>query len=376
MPIATPPDAPDPVVGPLGEPLVDVTRIAVLRGGNIGDLLFALPAIDALKAKYPESHLTLLCRPAHAALLAGRPSSVDETVILPVAEGVRGEPGVEPDEDEIERFFTAMRERRFDLAVQIHGGGTFSNPFLQRLGARTTIGLQTPDAAALDRVVPYRYYQHEVLRALEVAGLVGAPVATLEPRIAVTEEDRRRATELLGLGEGKLLAVHPGATDPRRRWPAERFGEVAARATAEGVQVVVVCDSGDADLAAAVVAAATAAGAPDGSVISTAGAGDLGQLVGTLAQATAFVGNDSGPRHLAQAVGCPTVGIYWVGNLINAGPLGRSRHSVHLGWTVVCPVCGIDVTQVGWTAERCEHDPSFVADVQVDAVWADVRSFL
>jgi ADP-heptose:LPS heptosyltransferase len=365
-----------PAVGPLGPPLDGVRRIAVLRGGNIGDLLFALPAVDALKARYPDAHITLLCRPPHAALLADRPSSVDETVVLPIAEGVRGEPGQEPDEESVERFLADMQARSFDLAVQIHGGGKFSNPFLRRLGATTAIGLRTPDAEELDRTVPYRYYQHEVLRALEVVGLVDAPIVALEPQVAVTGQDRRRAIELLGSGEGEMLAIHPGATDPRRRWPAERFGEIAARAVAEGVRVVVVGDAGDSELAARVVEAAETAGAPAGSVVSLAGAGDLGQLIGTLAQATVLVGNDSGPRHIAQAVGCATVGIYWVGNVINAGPLGRSRHSVHLGWTVNCPECGIDVTQVGWTAERCEHNPSFVADVPVEAVWEDVRSFL
>jgi hypothetical protein len=49
---------------------------------------------------------------------------------------------------------------------------------------------------------------------------------------------------------------------------------------------------------------------------------------------------------------------------------------VQLGWTTHCPVCGADATQVGWTAERCEHDDSFVAGVPVDAVYADVRELV
>lgn len=65
-----------------------------------------------------------------------------------------------------------------------------------------------------------------------------------------------------------------------------------------------------------------------------------------------MVGNDSGPRHLAQAVGTPTVGVYWIGNVINAGAIGRTLHRVHFSWVSQCPVCGVDVTQVGWTAER------------------------
>jgi hypothetical protein len=86
-----------------------------------------------------------------------------------------------------------------------------------------------------------------------------------------------------------------------------------------------------------------------------------------------MVGNDSGPRHLAQAVGTPTVGVYWVGNVINAGALGRTLHRVHLAWVIACPVCGVDVTQVGWTAERCEHEDSLVRQVQPGAVYDDVR---
>src|SRR3954470_22315121 len=289
-------------VGPVGERVEGVERIAVLRAGNIGDLLFALPALDALSACYPDARITLLGTPAAAALLRGRPAPVDEAVVLPVSEGVRSSPGEDPDPEAIDDFVRGMRERRFDLGLQVHGGGRYSNPFLTGLGARVTAGLQTPDADPLDRVVPYRYYQHEVLRALEVAGLVGARPVTLEPVLAVTEDDVRRAQDLLGDGP-PLLALHPSATDPRRRWPAERFGAIAARAARRGLRVAVLGAAGEEQLADEVVAGALASGAPEGSVRSLAGRGDLGQLVGVLATAVALVGNDSGPRHLAQAVG-------------------------------------------------------------------------
>ncbi|BDZ44309.1 glycosyltransferase family 9 protein [Naasia aerilata] len=223
--------------------------------------------------------------------------------------------------------------------------------------------------------MPYRYHQHEVLRSLEVAGLLGARPVTLEPVLTVTDADVRRAQALLGDGP-PIVALHPGATDPRRRWPTERFGEIAARAAERGHRAVVVGSADEAGLGAEVVASARAAGAPEGSVRSFAGEGDLGVLVGTLALSVATVANDSGPRHLAQAVGCPTVSMYWIGNVINAGPLGRSLHRVHLDWRTECPICGIDVTQVGWTAERCEHNPSFVDAIAVDDVWADLEDFL
>jgi hypothetical protein len=89
-----------------------------------------------------------------------------------------------------------------------------------------------------------------------------------------------------------------------------------------------------------------------------------------------MIANDSGPRHLAQAVGAATVGIFWFGNVVNAAPFLRGRHRVHLSFTVRCPVCGVDVTQVGWTAPRCEHDVSFVAEVGVAPVLADARQLM
>jgi ADP-heptose:LPS heptosyltransferase len=270
-----------------------------------------------------------------------------------------------------------MREKRFDLAVQVHGGGGNSNPFLLRLGARFTAGLGTPDAAPLDRVLPYEYYQHEWFRALEVVGLVGAPPVVLEPRILPTKDETAKAGRWARPAGVPLVVVHPGATDPRRRWPVERFGEVAGRVAAAGARVVVVGDSSDVTAAEEIVRAARRA-VPDGDsdadgggrILSVAGSLTLSDLVGLLSAADAFLGNDSGPRHLAQAVGCPTVSIFWVGNVINAAPLGRSRHRVHVSWTIRCPVCGQDCTG---GAERCEHDVSFVADVGAGPVLADVE---
>ena len=85
-----------------------------------------------------------------------------------------------------------MEHEEFDLAVQLHGGGRFSNPFLLRLGARHTVGSRTEDAAPLERTIPYTYYQHEPLRGLEVVGLAGAPPVWLEARLRPLEQARSR----------------------------------------------------------------------------------------------------------------------------------------------------------------------------------------
>ncbi len=339
----------------------------MLRGGGLGDLMFALPAVEALAGAYPDAELTLLGTPGHAALLAGRPSPFADVEVLPVRSGVRD--GVE-DPAATAAFLARMQARRFDLAVQVHGGGGNSNPFLLALGARHTVGLRDVGAPALERTVPYLYYQHEVLRALEVVALAGARAVDLEPRLRRTpaEQAVRRAT-----AEGPpLVVLHPGATDPRRRWPPGSFAAVAGALAADGAEVVVVGDDSEVGLAEELLAAVDPAQA--GRVRSTAGRGSLSDLVELLLRAHVVVANDSGPRHVAAALGVPTVGVYWFGNALNAGALSRGRHRLQLAWTTHCPVCGADVTVVGMP--RCRHDVSFVADVGVEAVLGDARALL
>ncbi|WP_144711924.1 glycosyltransferase family 9 protein [Curtobacterium pusillum] len=357
------------LIGKGGERFDDVREIAVLRGGGLGDLMFAMPALDALAAAYPDARITLLSNPAAPAVLRGRTDAVHAFEELPVVPGVRDAGDGAPTLDDFEDRLAG----RFDLAVQLHGGGRNSNPFLLRLRARHTVGTATEDAEVLERWVRYVYYQHEVVRGLEVVSLAGAAPVTLDPVVRVDDGERAAARERLGV-TGRLVAIHPGATDPRRRWSPDRFAAVARARLEAGDDVVLVGDHSDVPAAAAIVAAV-----PDGlrdRLHDRTGALPLADLPAVLAAADVMVGDDSGPRHLAVAVGTPTVGVFWFGNVVNAGPVDRGRHRVHMSFVTRCPVCGIDVTQVGWTAERCEHDPSYVDEVQPDAVLADVEDLL
>ena len=334
-----------------------VRKIAVLRANGLGDFVFALPALAALRSAYPEAEIVLLGQPWHARFLAGRPSPVDRVVVVPPSRGIYEPAGAAPGPEAHPGFFDAMRRESFDLALQMHGSGRISNPFVLRLGARLTAGLRDAQAPPLDRWVPYVFYQPEVVRYLEVAALVGAAAVGLEPRLAVTEADLAESRRLVP-GDGRPLAVlHPGATDPRRRWPPERFAAVGDVLAAAGARVVVTGTAAEADLVRAVTAAMAR------EAVDAAGRLSLGGLAGLLARCAVVVANDTGPLHLALAVGAAAVGVYWCGNVITAAPPTRWRHRPVISWRLACPACGLDCTRA-----RCGHRDSFVADVPVAEV--------
>lgn len=347
---------------PSGPLVAGVDRIAVLRANGLGDFVVALPALAALRAAYPHAEITYLGATWHPALLTGRPGPWDRVLVVPPYPGVHDGDGASRDSAQVRAFFADQQHEHYDLAIQLHGGGGNSNPFVSALGARVTAGSRDVAAPPLDRTIPYAYYQHEVHRFLEVAGLVGAVPVELEPRLAVTEADRAAAAEALLPATGPLVGLAPGASDPRRRWPPESFAGVAQELADRGARVVLVGQGPDDERAAARIAARMTA-----PPLDLVGQLSLSALTGVLARCRVVVGNDSGPRHLAAAVGTATVGVYWCGNVINAGPLTRTRHRVGVSFRSACPECGADQGR-----GRCPHDPSFVADVPVEEIVAPV----
>jgi ADP-heptose:LPS heptosyltransferase len=344
----------------------DVHKLAVLRANAIGDYLVSLPALEALGAAYPAAELVLLGADWHAGFLAGRPGPVDRCVVVPPTAGIRDDQRPAPAVAEA-AFLARMRGERFDLAVQLHGGGRHSNPLVGRLGARVTAGSQAADAPALDRTVPYTAHQHEIHRFVEVAGLVGAPPVTLEPRLQVTAADRAQAAAALRGDDRPLVVLHPGANDPRRRWPVERLAVVASELARKGARLAVVGTAADRGLVDRLLAGLA------GDAADLTGRLGLGGLAGLLERATLLVGNDSGPRHLAAAVGTATVAIYWGINLASHGPLYRARHRTPTSWRLVCRVCGTNGLD---TNCRPSHQASFVDDVTIDEVLADALDLL
>jgi ADP-heptose:LPS heptosyltransferase len=339
-----------------------IRKIAVLRANAIGDFIFALPALESLRAAYADAEIVLLGQPWHKRFLEGRPGPIDRVVVIPRKKGVREDretAGKEDPPERLEQFYGEMRTERFDLALQMHGGGRNSNPFLLQIGARITAGSATPDAPRLDRTLPYIYWQHEIARLLEVVGLVGARPVTLEPRLALTQADMVESYGVVPETPDPLVVMHPGVGDTWRQWPPEKFAAVGDALVPCGARVLLTGAGFEAPITQAVAARM------DCLAEDLSGKLSIGGLAALLSRCRVVVSNDSGPLHIAAAVGAPTVGIYWAGNALNAGTLFRARSRPHLSWRMECPECGRNTIY-----DPCAHRHSFVDLVTAEEVTA------
>lgn len=338
-------------------PLPGVRKIAVLNPSAVGDFIATLPALHALKAAYPHAHIVYVGKQWLAELLQDRPGPIDQVALIPPVPGVGAPAGMQADQDRIEAFLHAMRAQCFDLALQMYGGGRYSNPFIKRFGARITAGLQAPDAEPLDRCLPFVYLQNNRLRMLEVAALVGANRLRLGQELALIARDRAEAERIAPPAAQPLVLLHPGASDARRRWPPASFAAVGDALAEQGACVAVNGVESEADIVRGVTQAMRR------PALDLSGRLSLSGLCGLLERAALLVSNDSGPLHMALAIGTPCVGVYWLTNLYVGGPLVQRGHRAALSLQVRCPVCGEENV-----ATRCAHDVSFVAGVSAEQV--------
>ncbi|RPJ51920.1 MAG: glycosyltransferase family 9 protein [Chloroflexi bacterium] len=352
-----------------------VNKIAVLRATALGDMIFALPALKALHCAYPQAEIVYLGRDWHAGFLPGRLPGVKRVVAVPpvkcieqLAQGLVIDPAAEAD------FFGRMQAENFDLALQMHGAGEFSNPFVLKLGARFSAGLRSPKAPPLDRWIPFGYYQNEVIRLLEVAALAGANTVStsLQPCLPVLDADLAAAAPFLDGLRRPFAVIHPGSTDPRRCWSPEKFATVADWIAGQGLEIILTGQGEDGARIQAVQENMRA------HALNLCDRLSLPALTGLLSHSALFVGNDSGPLHLALAVGAQAVGLFWVEYILNSMPLLRGNFYPLISWQRQCPRCGrfLDKAEADHPAGPCTHYVSLIEEISPEDMIRGVETML
>ena len=287
----------------------------MIRLRLIGDAVFTTPAIAALRHAYPDATIWYLVERAAAPVVQQNPH-LNRLIIADRPRGLR-RLGYDV------ALASQLRRERFDLVIDFHGGPR-SAWLTRATGAARRIGYDLPGRSwsYTDRVpwtralVPPRHSvenQCDLLRPLgiEVPTAGSPPVEMPADRAAAARVDHRlRAAGVSGTAV--IAVIHASASSPFRRWPRERFVELAARLLQQHPDLHVVFTSGPSEqsLQAELTAGArgTAAGA-DERVVDV-GDFDLAELRALIGRASLYIGGDTGPLHIAATTPTPIVALF------------------------------------------------------------------
>ena len=317
-------------------------KVVLLRASRIGDFLCAIPAFRALRAALPEAEITIITLPMlHE--LAARSPYFDRIVPFP------GFPGIAEQLFEARHtvdFLRQMQEERFDLAIQFQGSGVNSNPFMLLLGARATAGFvrRGDPPGRLDAALPWPEEEREVRRMLALTTFLGAPAHGEQTEFPLWPADHAAAQALLSGLPRPLVGLHTSARDASRRWPLSRFAAVGATLShLYGSSIVILGEEEERATLAPVVEEIEGAGAV---CLNLAGRTTLPVLGALIARLAVFITNDTGPAHIAYALGVPTVTIAGGGNPDAYRPpvAGPFRFLAH---DVPCRPCGYATCPIG-----------------------------
>lgn len=303
-----------------------VRRILVVRVDLIGDAVLSLPAVRALRRAYPRAEIDMLVSPPVAGVLAGHPDLSRVVIWNPHVWRRPAELLRLRNWHEAAAIITRLRTPRYDLCVSI--SGDWGSVLARLSGARRRVGYASEAYTGFmtDPVPGGRYIQrkHEVEYVLELARAAGGIIVADEmlPMLHVTpagEAGARRALERAGVAlEGRpLVVLHAGAQNGQaKRWPPIHWAALADRLVSEcGAQIVLTGAAGDAPLTAAIRRRMRR------PVYDLTGQTSLPELVALLARCDLLVSGDSGPLHMACAVGTPVVGLYGPTDPVISGPL-------------------------------------------------------
>lgn len=292
----------------------------VLSG--LGDLLCAVPALRALRAGMPAAHVTLVGTSGTDWFVDRFARYVDELLVVPAWPGL---PEVGGDVHQAARFIDAAQDRRFDLALQLHGSGAVSNPFTALLGAKAMAGHHVagqwcPDP---DTFPEYPSSAHEVHRLLGVTRALGIPDRGEALELPLTSTDLGERLSLVSRGvvpAGDYACVHAGASIAARRWDPVAFAAVGDQLAQRGLQVVLTGTPAERAITATVAAAMSR------PAIDLAGRTSLGGLTAVLEGASVVITNDTGVSHLAAALATPSVVMFLASDPARWAPLAAARH--------------------------------------------------
>ena len=327
--------------------------ILIVRLGAMGDIVHALPVAAALRARFPDARIDWVVDERHRDLLE-LVRVVDRRIALRTRSA-----SLRRRVMELRRTLT---RESYDIAIDVQG--LLKSAVVARLsGARRILGFTTPHLR--ERAARVFYTEtcdpgdtaHVIEKNLTLAASLGADVSRIQfpltvPASAALDALHHRHS---AAGDTPFVVLNPGAAWPNKRWPPDRFGAVAEwLRRAHGLSSVVTWGPGDETTAAAVVdgSAGAAALAPQTSIAD---------LIAIVRGAALMVSGDTGPVHLAAAVGTPVVGIY--------GPTDVARNG---------PWSADDVTVSRFTACGCHHQRRCrvarwcLEDISVDDVIAAI----
>ena len=278
-------------------------RIVAIRTDRLGDVLLNLPALAALRQRFPHATLTVVVQPPLDELLRGQPG-VDAVMPYTARDATPGQGTL--------RWAWKLRQGHFDAAVIL-------NPTKQAHLAAALAGIPIRAGYArkldwlLTEILPDRKAagdRHEVDYNLELVGLLGARAPDRIPRLTVTSQERQVAAQLLqdaGIipGQKPLIALHPWTSDSAKQWPLACVAELIERLALEKtVGFILIGGPEETDHAQHFLAGLRT------PVASVVGHLSLRQLAALLTHCRVLVSNDSGPVHVAAAVGTATITLF------------------------------------------------------------------
>lgn len=337
-------------------------RILIIKPSSFGDVIHAMPVLHGLRNRFPRAQISWLVANSCADLLEGHPD-LDEVIRFDRRRYGRIGRSLGPTV-EFNHFLKELRSRRFDLVLDLQG--LFRSGFMTLVtGARVRLGFANArEFASLfytRRIAVRDPEMHAVDRNYlfaQALGFGGLPVVFNLP---VQAEAVRSVAELLakrGPSAGRPYAVMgPGTRWETKRWPAARFAEVARRIRSEFDMTVVLIGTEDEIEVARRVEQAAGEG-----VINLAGQTKLPEVIALVAGAALAVMHDSGPMHLATALGRPMVAIYGPTSPRRTGPYRRPDSVARLD--LPCSPCYLKRVADCPHGHRCMRELS--ADVIMD----------